>query len=171
MWNSENRKTYERKNARYPSDLTDDEWVLIEPHLPLPRSNRHYKAADRRSIVNAILYVLTTGCQWRQLPKDFPSKSTVHDYMNCWDRDGVLTRLHDALYTQARELAGRNAEPTLAIVDSQSVKSAEKGGPTSIRQGTMQVRKSRARSVISLSTRKGSSSISRSHRPTSRTAI
>jgi transposase len=72
-------------------------------------------------IVNAIFYVLTTGCQWRQLPKDFPSKSTVHDYMICWDRDGVLTRLHDALYSQVREVAGRNAEPTFAIVDSQSV--------------------------------------------------
>jgi transposase len=171
MWTAENRKTYDRKAARYPSDLIDEEWVLIEPHLPPPRSTRRHKVPDRREIVNAIFYILTTGCQWRQLPKDFPSKSTVHDYMICWDRDGVLTRLHDALYTQARELAGRNAEPTLVIVDSQSVKSAEKGGLISIHQGTMQVRKSRARSVILRSTRKDSSSISRSRRPTSRTAM
>lgn len=170
MWNAESRKAYDRKSARYPSDVNDEEWALIEPHLPPPRSQRRHKVPDRREIVNAIFYILTTGCQWRQLPKDFPSKSTVHDYMVCWDRDGVLTRLHDALYTQAREVAGRNAEPTLAIVDSQSVKSAEKGGATSIRPGTMQARKSRARSVMSRSTRKGSSSISQSRRPTSRIA-
>ena len=170
MWTAENRKTYDRKASRYPSDLADEEWVLIEPHLPPPRSQRRHKVPDRREIVNAIFYILTTGCQWRQLPKDFPSKSTVHDYMICWDRDGVLARVHDALYTQARELAGRNAEPTLAIVDSQSVKGAEKGGPISIRQGTTRGRKSRARSVISQSTRKGSSSISRSRRLTSRIA-
>lgn len=170
MWTTESRKTYDRKTARYPSDLADEEWALIEPHLPPPRSQRRHKVPDRREIMNAILYILTTGCQWRQLPKDFPSKSTVHDYMICWDRDGVLTRLHDALYTQARELAGRNPEPTLAIVDSQSVKGAEKGGPKSIRPGTTQVRKSRARNVISRSTRKASSSISRSRRPMSRIA-
>jgi transposase len=171
MWTAENRKTYDRKAARYPSDVVDEEWALIEPHLPPPRSTRRHKVPDRREIVNAIFYILTTGCQWRQLPKDFPSKSTVHDYMICWDRDGVLTRLHDVLYTQARELAGRNAEPTLAIVDSQSVKSAEKGGPISIRQGTTEARKLSARSVISQSTRKASSSISRSRRPTSRIAM
>lgn len=171
MWTAENRKTYDRKTARYPSDVVDEEWALIEPHLPPPRSTRRHKVPDRREIVNAIFYILTTGCQWRQLPKDFPSKSTVHDYMICWDRDGVLTRLHDVLYTQARELAGRNAEPTLAIVDSQSVKSAEKGGPISIRQGTTGARKSRARSVILRSTRKGSLSISRSRQPTSKIAM
>ena len=155
MWTEENRTTHDRKTARYPSDVTDAEWGLIEPHLPPPRSQRRFKVPERRVIVNAIFYVLTTGCQWRQLPKDFPSKSTVHDYMICWDRDGVLTRLHDALYRQARELAGRNAEPTLAIVDSQSVKSAEKGGAKLIRQGTMELRKSRVRSAISRSTPKG----------------
>ena len=171
MWNAESRKTYGRENARYPSDLTDEEWGLIEPHMPPPRVSRRHKVRCQRDIMNAILYVLTTGCQWRQLPKDFPSKSAVHDYLICWDRDGVLTRVHDALYTQARELAERNAEPTLAIVDSQSVKGAEKGGPISIRQGTTQVRKSRAQSVISPSTRKVSSSISRSRPPTSRIAI
>ena len=125
---------------------------------------------EQRDILNAILYVLTTGCQWRQLPKDFPSKSAVHDYLVCWDRDGVLTRVHDALYAQVRELDGRDAEPTFAIVDSQSVKSAEKGGPISICQGTTQVRKSKARSATLQSTRKGSSSILRSRLPTSRIA-
>ena len=171
MWTTETRKTHDRKTSRYPSDLLDEEWALVEPHLPPPRSTRRHKVPERRDILNAILYVLTTGCQWRQLPKDFPSKSAVHDYFICWDRDGVLTRVHDALYTQARELAGRTAEPTLAIVDSQSVKSAEKGGAISIRPGTTQARKSKARSGISPSTRKGSSSISRSRQPTSRIAM
>ena len=170
MWTAETRKTHDRKASRYPSDLLDEEWALVEPHLPPPRSTRHHKVPERREILNAILYVLTTGCQWRQLPKDFPSKSAVHDYFICWHRDGVLTRVHDALYAQAREMAGRNAEPTLAIVDSQSVKAAEKGGAISIRQGTMQVRKSKARSATSRSIRKGSSSISRSRQPTSRIA-
>ena len=170
MWTSKTRKVHDRKTGRYPSDLLDEEWALVAPHMPPPRIGRRHKVPEQRDILNAILYVLTTGCQWRQLPTDFPSKSAVHDYFICWDRDGVLTRVHDALYTHARELAGRAAEPTLAIVDSQSVKSAEKGGLTSIRQGTTQARKSKAKSVISRSTRKASSSILRSRQLTSRIA-
>jgi transposase len=107
-------------------------------------------------VLNAILYVLTTGCQWRQLPKDFPSKSVVHDYLVCWDRDGVLARVHDALYVKARELAGRNATASLGIVDSQSVKSAEKGGPRSILPDTMPARRSKARSATSALIRRAS---------------
>jgi transposase len=141
MWTKENRAKYERKGSRYPSDLTDEEWALVEPHLPPPRK------VDRRSLVDGIIFILTTGCQWRQLPKDFPPKSTTHDYFAELDYEGILTRIHHALYEEARRLAGRNETPTLAIVDSQSVKGAEKGGPKSIRQGTTQVRKSKARSV------------------------
>ena len=154
MWTNENRATYERESSRYPSDLTDEEWALVEPLMPPPRKPRRHAVPATRALLDAVLYVLTTGCQWRQLPKDFPSKSAVHDYFVCWDRDGVLTRVHDALYVQARELAGRNPSASLVIVDSQSVKSAEKGGPRSIRQGTTQARRSRARSVISASIRK-----------------
>lgn len=146
MWTQENRARYERK-GRYPSDVTDEEWALVEPHLP-PQKNR-----PLRPILDAILYVLTTGCQWRQLPKDMPPKSTVHDYLIDWQSDGTLARLHFALYTKARELEGRKPSPSLAIVDSQSVKSAEKGGPRSTPVATMRARKSRARSVISWSTR------------------
>ena len=120
MWSSRNRARYERK-GRYPSDVTDEEWSLVEPHLPPQRSS------DRRAILDAILYVLTTGCQWRALPKDFPPKSTVHDYFVEWHCDGTLTRLHHALYAEVRELAGKKPAATTAIVDSQSVKSAEKG--------------------------------------------
>ena len=146
MWTQENRARYERK-GRYPSDVTDEEWALIEPHLP-PR-----KTVPLRPIVDAVLYVLTTGCQWRQLPTDLPPKSTVHDYLVDWHSDGTLARLHYALYTKARALAERKPTPSLAIVDSQSVKSAEKGGPISTLPATTRPRKSRGRSVISWSTR------------------
>ncbi|MEO1609254.1 MAG: transposase [Pseudomonadota bacterium] len=115
MWTAENRALYDRSTSRYPSDVTDEEWALIEPHLP----------PDRRDVLDAILYILTTGCQWRQLLKDFPSKSTVKRYLLDWDYDGVLARIYHVLYTAAREAAGRKPEPTLAIIDSQSVKTAE----------------------------------------------
>jgi transposase len=154
MWTAENRAQYERKGQRYPSDVTDEEWALVEPHLPKARVGRRYPAADRRSVLDGILYVLTTGCQWRQLPKDFPSKTTVHRYFIEWQSDGTLTRLHHALYAQVRTLVGRNPTPTTAIVDSQSVKSAEKGGLASILQGTTRARKSRARSAMPPSIRK-----------------
>jgi len=153
MWTAENRATYDHKTKRYPSDLTDEEWALIEPHLPPPTKSRRHAALDRREVMNAILYVLTTGCQWRQLPKDFPSKSAVHRYLIGLQYDGVLTRIHHALYGQVREQAGKAATPTLSIVDSQSVKSAEKGGETLIRAGMMRARKSRARSATSVSIR------------------
>ena len=105
MWTAENRARYERK-GRYPSDVTDEEWVLVAPHLPPERRT------DQRAILNAILYVLTTGCQWRALPKDFPPKSTVHDYFVEWHCDGTLTRLHHALYAEVRELAGKKPAAT-----------------------------------------------------------
>lgn len=146
MWTAENRARYVR-NGRYPSDVTDEEWALIEPHLPPERK------VPRRPILNAVLYVLTTGCQWRQLPKDLPPKSTVHDYLIDWQSDGTLARIHHALYTETRRLEERNPTPSLAIVDSQSVKGAEKGGPGSTPTATMRARKSRGRSAISLSTR------------------
>jgi transposase len=148
MWTRANRRRYERKGCRYPSDLTDDEWAIVDPLLPVSgRTDR------RRPMLDAILYVLETGCQWRALPKDFPPKSSVHEYFLRLHCDGILTRIHHELYARARELAGKAAEPTTSIVDSQSVKSAEKGGLRSIRQGTMQVRKSRARSATSPSIR------------------
>jgi transposase len=148
MWTNDNRTTYERKAARYPSDLVDDEWALVEPHLPPPKKDRRGRPpVDRREILNGILYVLTTGCQWSQLPKDLPPKSTVHDYLVDWNGNGTLRRVHNALYAQAREAAGRTPTPTLAIVDSQSVKSAEKGGAASIPRVMMRARKSRVRSA------------------------
>ena len=131
---------YERK-GRYPNDLTDEECAQVEPHPPPARR------IDRREVLNAVLYVLTTGCQWRSLPRDFPAKSTVHDYFVEWHCDGTLTRIHHALYAQARELAGKKPSATTAIVDSQSVKSAEKGGRRSIFLAMTRARKSKARNA------------------------
>ena len=153
MWTAENRYAYERKAQRYPSDLTDEEWALVEPHLPPPRQRSRHKSPERRDVLDAILYVLTTGCQWRALPKDFPPRSTVHDYFVDWHGDGTLTRVHNALYCEARELAGNAPTPTLSIVDSQSVKGAEKGGPISIPQATMPARRSKVQSATSPWTR------------------
>jgi transposase len=147
MWTTKNRARYERKGLRYESDLTDEEYALIEPFLPPERN------VSRRSLVNGILYVLTTGCQWRQLPKDFPPKSTTHDYFVELQCTGVLKQIHHALHAEVRLLEGRAAAPTLAIVDSQSVKSAEKGGQRLIRLDMTRARKSRAKSAIRRSIR------------------
>ena len=106
-----------------------------------------------REVVNGIMYVLSTGCQWRYLPKDLPPKSTVHDYLTRWNYDGTIEKIHDALYMQCREAIGREASPTACVIDSQSVKSAEKGGPVSIHPAMTQAKRSRARSAISWSTR------------------
>jgi transposase len=105
-----------------------------------------------REVVNGLMYILSTGCQWRAIPKDLPPKSSVYDYFDLWTYDGTLERIHYALYEQCRERAQREASPTAAIIDSQSVKSAEKGGRALIRTATMRARRSRARSGTFLST-------------------
>ena len=128
MWTDENRKNYERKGLRYPSDMTDAEWTLIAPLIPPEKRHGRRREVVLREVVNAIFYVLSTGCQWRFLPKDLPPRSTVHDYFKLWEWDGTLDRLHFTLFVQVRELAGKEASPTAAIIDSQSVKSAERGG-------------------------------------------
>ena len=103
--------------------------------------------------VNGLMYVLSTGCQWRAIPKDLPPKSTVYGYFDLWTYDGTLDRLHHLLYVKCREAAGREASPTAAVIDSQSVKSAEKGGAVLIRTAMMRARRSTARRGIFLSTR------------------
>ena len=128
MWTNENRIGYDRSRLRYPSDLTDSEWALVEPMIPPAKRGGNKRTVDVREIVNGLMYILSTGCQWRAIPKDLPPSSTLNDYFRRWDDDRTLDRLHQALYVRCRELAGRNASPTAAIIDSQSVKSAEKGG-------------------------------------------
>jgi transposase len=128
VWTDETRKLYDRKGLRYPSDMTDAEWLLVEPLIPPAKRPGRKRTVNLREVVNAIFYVLSSGCQWRMLPKDFPPRSTVHEYLMLWEWDGTLNRIHHALYVQVRELAGKEASPTAAIIDSQSVKAAEKGG-------------------------------------------
>jgi transposase len=153
MWTVGQRQAYERDGLRYPSDLTDAEWALVEPLIPPAKRGGRKRTADVREVLNGILYVLATGCQWRALPKDLPPRSTVHGYLGLWARDGTLGRLHHALFVQVRERAGKEASPTAAIVDSRSVKGAEKGGLASIRAATTRARRSRGRSATSSSTR------------------
>ena len=98
---------------------------------------------DVREVLNAIFYVLSTGCQWQALPKDLPLKSTAHYYFMLWDWDGTLERIHNALYIETREREGRDASPTAAIIDSQSAKAAQKGAKTSIHRASMQARRSK----------------------------
>ena len=128
MWTKENRGRYDRSRLRYPSDLTDEEWALVAPLITPAKRGGNKRTVDVREVVNGLMYVLSTGCQWRAIPKDLPPRSTVHDYLDLWAWDGTLDRIHHALYVQCRELANREPSPSAAIIDSQSVKSAEKGG-------------------------------------------
>jgi transposase len=156
MWTPENRPLYDRAHLRYPSDLTDAEWALVAPLLPPAKRGGRRRTVDLREVVNGIMYVLGTGCQWRAIPKDLPPRSTVFDYLDLWGWDGTLDRIHHELYVRCREQAGREASPTAAVIDSQSVKGAEKGGPRSTRQGMTPARRSKARSGTSSSTRRAS---------------
>lgn len=153
MWTAETRPRYERKGLRYPSDLTDDEWALIAPLIPPARHGGRHREIDVREVLNGIFYVAATGCQWRALPKDLPPRSTVHEYLMLWAWDGTLQRIHDRLVAETRLRAGRARHPSLAIIDSQSVRGAEKGGRASIRRAMTQRRRSGARSATSSSTR------------------
>ncbi|WP_442873146.1 IS5 family transposase [Aurantimonas sp. A3-2-R12] len=137
MWTKANRGKYNRDGLRYPSDLTDAEWELVEPLIPPAKRGGRRREVNVREVLNGLLYVLSTGCQWRAVPKDLPPKSTLFSYFDLWNWDGTLGRLHEELYVKCREVMGREASPTAAIIDSQSVKSAEKGGVASTRAGMM----------------------------------
>ena len=149
MWTTENRQRYNRDKLRYPSDLTEEEWTLVEPQIPPAKHGGRHRTVMVREVVNGVMYVLSTGCQWRYLPKDLPPKSTVHDYLTRWNYDGTIERIHHALYVQCREAAERQASPTACVIDSQSVKSAEKGGAGLIRPVMTRARRSRERSGTS----------------------
>ena len=149
MWTPDNRPRYNRDKLRYPSDLTDEEWSHLEPRIPPAKRGGRKREVDVREVLNGIMYVLSTSCQWRYIPKDLPPRSTVHGYFQRWQYDGTLGRIHNALYIECREQAGREASPTACVIDSQSVKSDEKGGPALIQMVTTQARKSKARSGIS----------------------
>ncbi len=148
MWTKENRARYDRSGLRYESDLTDAEWALVAPLIAPAKHGGAKRTVDVREIVNGLMYILSSGCQWRAIPKDLPPRSTLWGYFDRWEWDGTLERIHHALYVQCREQAGREASPTAAIIDSQSVKSAEKGGSRLIRLGMIRARRSEARSAI-----------------------
>ncbi|HVI89645.1 MAG TPA: IS5 family transposase [Dongiaceae bacterium] len=128
MWKPEHRRAASRRGLRYPSDLTDAEWSLVAPLVPPAKRGGRKRTVDVREVLNAIFYVLSTGCQWNALPTDLPAKSTVYDYLDLWDWDGTLERIHHALYVEVRALEGRAASPTVAIIDAQSAKGAGKRG-------------------------------------------
>lgn len=153
MWTPDHRRASDRRGLRYPSDLTDAEWTLIEPMIPPAKHGGRRREVNIREVLNGIFYVLSTGCQWNALPKDLPPKSTIYDYLDLWDWDGTLERIHYALYVATREKAGREASPTVAIIDAQSAKGAQKGGPRSIRKATTRARRSKAANGTFLSTR------------------
>jgi transposase len=121
--------------SRYPSDLTDAQWVVLEPLIPAVKSGGRPAVHDRREIMDAILYVLRTGCSWRSLPHDFPSWKTVYDYFRLWRLDGTWERLNDQLRVDVRIQVGRQGDPTAAILDSQSTKTTEKGDPGAMMAG------------------------------------
>jgi|SRR5215203_1488169 len=146
MWTSSNRGRYDRRKLRYPSDVTDEEWSHVAPLIPPAKRGGNRRHGNEREVVNGLMYILSTGCQWRAIPKDLPARSTLYDYFDLWSYDGTLERLHHALYVKCREQASREASPTAAIIDSQSVKSAQKGGARSIRMATTRARRSKARS-------------------------
>ena len=115
------------RNIPYPSDVTDAQWALIESLLPPPKPGGRPRSTDLREVVNAIFYILRTGCQWRYLPKDFPPKSTVFEYFSQWTRDGVMETIHDTLRTKVRAQEKPYSPRTSASVDSQSVDTTEGG--------------------------------------------
>lgn len=109
MWANEDRGRYDRSKLRYPSDLIDNEWLLAAPLIPPAQRGGNKRTVEVREIVNGLMYILSTGCQWAALPKDLPARSTLHDCLDRWEHDGTLERIHHALYVQCRDRAGRDA--------------------------------------------------------------
>ena len=129
----------------YPSDLNDQEWEIVRPMIPPPKPGGRPREMDMREVLNAIFYVLKSGCQWDMLPHDFPPKGTVYHYFNTWRKDGTWAAINDQLREQLREELGREATPSAASIDSQSVKTTEKGA----HGATTEARKSKAANGIS----------------------
>jgi putative transposase len=142
--------TKQTERKPYPTDLSDAEWQKIEPHLPKRKSPRGRKREHSpREIVNAILYVLRSGCAWRMMPHDLPPWKTVYHYFRLWRKDGLWSQMNDALRVDMRVASGRDPQPSAAILDSQSTKTTEKGGLVAMTLA----RRSTAGSVTCWSTR------------------
>jgi len=128
-WTEITGAKYRRDGLRYASDLTDAEWALVAPFMPAPKRLGRPRRTALRAVVNAILYLASGGIPWRALPKDFPPVSTVQGYFYDWSKDGTWLRINHALVMASRERDGREASPTAGVIDSQSVKTTESGGP------------------------------------------
>ena len=129
MWTPATRRQHSRARLRYGSDLTDAEWKILEPLMPPPASTGRPRAWPMREILNAMFYVLRGGCAWRNLPKDFPPASTVYGWFLRFRRERIFETINHHLLMQDRERDGRAASPSAAVIDSQSVKTTEAGGP------------------------------------------
>jgi transposase len=128
-WTETTRAKYRRDGQRYASDTTDEEWAVLEPHLPPPAERGRKRHTRLRDVVDAIFYIIQSGCQWRLLPKDFPPFTTVQRYFYAWRDDGTWQAINHVLLMEVREAAGREASPTAGVIDSQSAKTTESGGP------------------------------------------
>jgi transposase len=124
MWTTEQRQAHERRGLRYPSDLTDAEWTLVEPFIPPAKRGGRRRTVDVREVLNGLLYVLATGCQWRALPKDLPPKSTVHDYLTLWAWDGTVKLVLARIEKQRRSSALWPHAAALAPVTSAQIANA-----------------------------------------------
>jgi putative transposase len=128
-WTETTREQYRRDSLRYASDMTDEEWKVLAPLLPKPHRLGRPRTVDLRAVVDAILYILATGCQWRAVPKDFPPRSTIQYYFYDWRDRQLWRRIDRVLVGRVRRAAGRKAVPSAGVIDSQSVKTTESGGP------------------------------------------
>ena len=115
------------RNA-YPTDLSDKQWTLIAPLIPPSKKGGRPRGTDMREVMNAVVYVVKSGCDWRMLPHDLPQWDIVYHYFRRWKRDGTWKNIHDTLRGKLRKKLGKKEQPTAGIIDSQSVKTAEKGG-------------------------------------------
>jgi len=131
MWTAENRGRYDRSRLRYPSDLTDEEWALIAPRIPPAKRGGNKRTVKLREIANGLMYILSTGCQWRAIPKDLPPRSTLYDYFDLWSFDGTLDRIHHVLLLNAaKELSAKPHQP-LRSSTAKASKALKKGVPRS----------------------------------------
>jgi transposase len=133
MWTRTTRGQHSRTVIRYQTDLTDAEWRVIAPHLPEPRATGRPREWPMREIVNGIFYVMRAGCAWRLMPSDLPPWGTIYRWFAAWRDDGRFERINHALVMADRERVGRDASPTAAIIDSQSVKTTEVASEMSAR--------------------------------------
>lgn len=142
MWTDEHRAAYRREGGRFPSDLTDAEWERLKPLIPDASPGGRPRKTDMRAAMNAILYLLRTGCPWRYLPRDgFPPRSTVYNIFRKFQRDGSWDAIWADLRVALRDRLGREASPTAGILDSQSLKSAEKGASAMAKWGMTPLKK------------------------------